>query len=276
MAKEPPRSFWNPNNLGPDLGYTQLKYNRGYTAAPMGTAGGGAGQRYANKHGLLYVFAETFNNARGARGWYTSFIHDQRDMNRATAIEYQNIVVANIKADIAAGGRQAVSTGRLVKVTENPRNRTSNEDHWGVGMVGYLDSSQAKYWRTQEEGTARAWKRSFIGDPLIGVWGGTIVGGKAGAPFTGAGANRSGKFRPFGRETRRRIASGMSKFGTPRPVRIARVTKEIDPMWAYRDAWAQIGGGRELAFRMLATVPGFTGSEVGAQRPRRALPRGQR
>lgn len=270
MAKAPPRSFWNPNRLGPSMGFTKLKYNRSYQEVPFGRAGGSHGHQYAAKHGALFIFAATYNNARGAKGWYTQFIEDQRQMNRDTALEYQEIVVRNITEDIAAGGRRAVSTGRLLNVTRDARNVKSSEDFWVVGIMPYLDTSQAKYWRTQEEGTQRAWKRSFIGDPLIGVWGGTIgpfAGGSAGPPFTSAGANRSGKFLPYKRELRRQIAMSGAQ--------VARVAHHIQPMWAYRDAWEQIGGSDELAYRMFATIPGLgPETEVGSHRHRPRYPRG--
>lgn len=246
---EPPPSEWNPNNLSASLGFTRLQYNRTYEEAPRSRAEGSHGQHYAGKFGFLYVYATTKNNGRGAMGRYTEWIHHQRQENQSMAEQYQRYVVKNMRAGIR---RPKVSTGRLLRVTGSTGNIGHSDDWWGVGNAMYLDRSQAKYWRTIEEGSARAWKRSFIGDPLVGVFGETMLDGRrAGPPFTRAGANRAGKFRPYPRAIRYDIVASGAK--------IARVKQHIKPMNAYRNAWKQMGGGREMAYVMTSRIPGVMG-----------------
>jgi hypothetical protein len=249
---------WNPSGLGPDLGYSQLKRNPNRASIRRGFEGPNR-RKYETERGMLYGYASTLNNGRRLNGTFTSMRYDQRAANEYSAKRMQDLVVANIEAKIAAGGRGNVSTGRLVKVTGDPQNIDSTTDFFGVGNPEYLDRSQAKYWRTQEEGTARVWKRSFIGDPLIGFWAGSLTGEwrgdrpVGGRPFTRAGMNRSGKFVPFSMN-RRKLAAFYDNERTKagQRSRIPRVRHHIEPMNAYKDAWAQLKRERNLLETMTA------------------------
>lgn len=97
------------------------------------------------------------------------------------AEEAQANVVAHIEESIT---RRSVSTGRLAKVTAAPENRYADQFGFGVGVVKYLDNSIAKYWRSFEEGSAKAWsdtpggRSSMVGMQLRGKFGGSITGWK--------------------------------------------------------------------------------------------------
>lgn len=248
--------------------YTTSPYVRptyGYTVSPnrrspqRGTVGGSHSKKYSHQHGFLYGYATTQNNARIA-GRFTPDNQEQRRVNADTAAEFQQLVVKNIGASIK---RPKVSSGRLLTATADEANAVSGVDYWGVGIPEYLDRSKAKYWRTIEEGTARVWKRSFIGDPLIGAWGYSVTGPhmserwgevmRASGKLEGAWqGSTGGKFRPWGKSERRRQALGISRFGGTgsRVHRIPRVGKEIEGMDAYVKAWKQIGGADEMLRRM--------------------------
>lgn len=120
---------------------------------------------------------------RDARGMFIS--RDARAITDAfdrLAQQAQANVVSNIESSIT---RRSVSTGRLVKVTASPRNRFADQFGFGVGVIDYLDKSETKYWRSFEEGSAKAWadtpggRSSMVGLQLRGQFGGSIVGWKA-------------------------------------------------------------------------------------------------
>lgn len=98
------------------------------------------------------------------------------------AQEAQANVVANIESSIT---RRSVSTGRLAKVTARQENRYADQFGFGVGVISFLDKSEAKYWRSFEEGSAKAWsetpggRSSMVGLQLRGRFGGSIMGWKA-------------------------------------------------------------------------------------------------
>lgn len=79
------------------------------------------------------------------------------------AEQAQANVVSNIQGGIR---RRSASTGRLLRVTAAAENRYADQFGFGVGVLRYLDKSEAKYWRTIEEGSARVWSRPFIGTQL--------------------------------------------------------------------------------------------------------------
>lgn len=98
------------------------------------------------------------------------------------AQEAQANVVSNIESSIK---RRSVSTGRLARVTADPKNRYADQFGFGVGVIDFLDKSMAKYWRSFEEGPAKAWAdtpggaSTMVGMQLRGRFGGTIIGWRA-------------------------------------------------------------------------------------------------
>jgi len=135
--------------------------------------------------------------------------------------------------------RKAVSTGRLLRVTADPKNRYASAFRLGVGVPHYLDTSQAKYWRTIEEGSAQAWKkRPFTSLELTGIFGATLSGwgakGPRGGPkFTLPGGATGGKFIP--------ILGKNPTFGRNKiPLRAFSPRHQIEAMdaygWAYRES----------------------------------------
>lgn len=142
-------------------------------------------------------------------------------VNRQIAQELQASVVANIQARIL---RPGASTNRLVRATAAKSNITVSGDRIGVGNEKWLNS-RALYWRTIEEGSAAVWKRPFIGTQLYPQ-------GPGKAPFPVA-RNQSPGLRTF---------SGDEK-GWMDGERWV-VKKEIEPMHAYADAFADFQPGR--------------------------------
>jgi len=131
--------------------------------------------------------------------------------------------------------RPGVSTGRLLRVTADPDNVFSTAFRVGVGVPSFLDRSRAKYWRTIEEGSAKAWKkRPFTSLELVGYFGGTLSrwgakGPHGGKPFTLPGSGTGGKFIP--------VLGENPTFGRRKiPLRPFHPTHEIEHMHAY--AWA--------------------------------------
>lgn len=116
--------------------------------------------------GLVHIDISELKNLRGARGRFTSALAEQRRRNGVEAELLKAQVVSLTASSIE---RQAASTGRLLKVTADPRN--AQYDNWsmGVGIPSFLDRSIAKYWRTFEEGSLGLWKHPFVGTQLMPV-----------------------------------------------------------------------------------------------------------
>lgn len=166
---------------------------------------------------------------RDARGRYIS-----RDP-KALKQEYMDLAFraqANVLSNMSTSyARPTAVTGRLEKVTADRRNRVYSDQGFGVGVVRFLDRSQAKYWRTIEEGSKKVWGergKSMIGMEIRGKFGGAMVGWResswgrrpvAGAPWGVSG----GLFAPIGK--------------MPPMV----IKKEIDPMHAYLRAYEGSG-----------------------------------
>lgn len=127
--------------------------------------------------GLIEVTLPELSGVRDAKGRFTGATSAMRQRNAEFATGLQARVVRNIEARIT---RRGVSTGRLLKVTADPRNAEYDTWRAGVGVVRFLDGSVAKYWRTFEEGSAATWSRgSMVGLQLRGQFGSSIVGFKA-------------------------------------------------------------------------------------------------
>lgn len=148
--------------------------------------------------------------------------------NRQLAIDLQGEIGRRIQNSIQ---RKAVSTGRLVRVTMDPKNRTSDRYFMSVGNEAFLDRSMAKYWRTIEEGSAATWtKRKFTTLPLQGFWGTNLGGWRTGPSGPWVTVNppyskgTGQMYHPF------RIGRG----GQPSPLPIFTPGHEIAPMNAYK------------------------------------------
>ena len=192
------------------------------------------------QYGTIFAIAWDIDPTRDARGRFTTFQRELIPLNRALSVELQEQVAGYIEGNIK---RPAVSTGRLVDATINPKNRVddySNISRWAVlvGRPQWLDESPAKYWRTIEEGSAEVYRggRGMVGLEIgPGKWGESIVGmyanawgaqPLAGPPWTKFGVNREGKLRPFSKKIAR--AKGL---------RPNTVKREIAPMNAYGTVW---------------------------------------
>lgn len=107
-------------------------------------------------------------NLRNKLGQFTSEgIGAQRSRNETVALNLQAEVVQRMKNRISFGKRASASTGRLLYATAASGNRRFDTWSMGVGVPKFLDSTQAKYWRTFEEGSLAVWKRPFIGTQLL-------------------------------------------------------------------------------------------------------------
>lgn len=139
-------------------------------------------------------------------------------------------VVANIASRLV---RPNASTGRLEKVTASSRNRVVQRDGlgFGVGVIDYLDKSEAKYWRTIEEGSKKVWGergKSMVGMEIHGKFGAEIVGWrdsswgprpKAGPPWN--------------------VQGGV--FQAIRKLPAVTIQNDIHPMHAYQDVYEGSG-----------------------------------
>jgi hypothetical protein len=163
--------------------------------------------------------------------------------NRTLAIRMKEKVATVINGSIV---RQHVKSGRLVKATLGAENSTFGFDHVGVGNPEYLDRSIAKYWRTIEEGSAKAWtKRSFLSLELQGIWGLNIgegrwnissrsnewasLGGKAEKAATTSRNMPTGR---IGQEMYMPFRKGRG--GGPSGLPVFHPKREIQPMGAYK------------------------------------------
>lgn len=113
--------------------------------------------------GLIKIRVPEVEGTRDARGRFTSAQTRMRDRNRELAQGIQAQVVDNIQARITW---RAESTGRLERITADPRNASYDTWHVGVGDEAFLDNSEAKYWRTFEQGSAQTWSHPFVGTRL--------------------------------------------------------------------------------------------------------------
>ena len=163
-------------------------------------------------------------------GRFTSAQSELYAQNRELAQILQYQVGRRIQNDLK---RPGVSTGRLLRVTMDPQNRTSDRYFMGVGREDFLNRSIAKYWRTIEEGSAATWtKRSFTSLPLQGFWGtnlGGFVNGPSGPWVTvnrpyGNGGRGQEMYQPF------RVGRGGKPSGLP----VFTPGHEIEPQHAYR------------------------------------------
>lgn len=199
-----------------------------------------------NRDQPLFVVFQTAGNpgllrlVRGGPVVFTQYQAEMARANKAWLEEMRTAVLANIQSRIL---RPSVSTGRLEQVTASPDNyifdQTNQTFGFSFGVPRFLNESQAKYWRTQEEGSKVVWRHPFVGTKLAGKWGETIVGfyenrwgtvPMAGAPFSRSGAGSGGKLRPVSTAWAQEHLKGKT---------LATVHREIRPMNAYADAWRE-------------------------------------
>lgn len=106
---------------------------------------------------------------RNERGQYTSAQSAQIQRNRLFSEFLREQVGRRMKNHISFGGRASASTGRLLRATLDDKNVVVTKEFVGVGVPDWLDRSQAKYWRTFEEGSAAVWSHAFVGTRLFSV-----------------------------------------------------------------------------------------------------------
>lgn len=118
---------------------------------------------------LVRIVLEDVAGFRDERGRYTSAQSAQLGRNRLFSEFLREQVGRRMKNHIAFGKRPSHSTGRLLRVTLDDKNVIVTKEFVGVGVPTWLDRSQAKYWRTFEEGSAAVWSKPFVGTQLVGV-----------------------------------------------------------------------------------------------------------
>lgn len=206
-----------------------------------------------NAPGFITGYARWNNIAqiRSVAGRFTSMQSQFAEANRRLATECQANAVEALRASIV---RPNVSTERLETAVAAAGDRYSDQFEWGVGVSAFLDQSQAKYWRTIEEGTLAVWKHPFTGTILRGTWGGSIAGSytnrwgvvpRGGPPIPVAAG---GKFIPVperkgGRSVYRPGTRGYQS--AEKRIGHAQgsvVGKEIEPHLFFRKGFEQLGG----------------------------------
>lgn len=101
--------------------------------------------------------------ARDERGRFLSAQTVSLDRNRRTAEILRFEAASGIASRLRRPGE---SSGRLERVTADPKNSSFDVSGVGVGNADFLDRSSAKYWRTFEQGSAATWRRPFVGTQL--------------------------------------------------------------------------------------------------------------
>lgn len=162
--------------------------------------------RQRGKAGFLIVETNAqvvMDNLRNELGqWEKS--NRAAEANKLLAKELATLVAAEQQKSLI---RRRVSSGRLKDALLDERNRKSNNSSFSVGVVSFLNKSDAKYWRQIDQGTNIHVGR-FVG---YGMWGSTVRGvtgpgrvwgemyDKAIGPFSyGSGSAREGEVAPTG------------------------------------------------------------------------------
>jgi len=174
------------------------------------------------KDSALFVVFQTAGNPgllRLTKGGPVVFTQYQAEMTRANRSWLDELRQATLDNQRDRFKRPSVSTGRLLKVTADPRNyifdQTNQTFGFSFGIPRYLNASIAKYWRTIEEGSGRVWKHPFKGTQ-IAIFDPSF-------PST--------KIRTVTKKSKARIkARGLPK---------VLVGHEIAPQNAYADAWRE-------------------------------------
>jgi hypothetical protein len=149
--------------------------------------------------------------------------------------------------------RKEVSTGRLIRATRDRRNRKTTNSSMEVGIAEFLDGvthvgryGRGGYHRLVEEGSAgTAYLGPMVskpdGIPLYGRW-------KPGEP-SGYGAPGDQKLYPFRYAKRAKLFEINKLKGDPY---IPYRDRDIEGMWAYRDAWDQVNPVAKVRARWAA------------------------
>ncbi len=175
-----------------------------------------------------------FIQPRDAQGRFAKFNQELRNVLEAEARQYQNEVADYIRTHKI---RTEDSTGRLENATRSAGNRQVRATHWRTGIPGYLNKSEAKYWRLIEQGSAGLYARGrgFRGTPLKlrpSGW----PGGRPFRSFTG----RGGLSRRNGRNANGTVNLRRGSLVAPNTY-LVYVKKEIRPMHAYRQVFSDNG-----------------------------------
>lgn len=187
-----------------------------------GSSGGDKGRDFRRTNGVLFASAGMKGSGslgRDARGHFTTFQNELYHINLKLALELQEMMAERLEAS-RVPSRRGVASGRLEAAILDRRNRFVHNFGFGVGVISWLDKSEAKYWRAIEVGT-----RQFVGNKLpFGIWGSTLTGAYggrssfgpyplAGPPWSATGAQRDGRLRPMGKTYayRHLVASGMAR-----------------------------------------------------------------
>lgn len=164
-----------------------------------------------------------FNQPRDPEGQFRAMSAEVERQLHSQAQEFQDEVASYIGSHIK---RPRDSTGRLANVTADSGNRTVAKTYWRVGIPGFLNRSQAKYWRTIEEGSLSTFRSGgFRGTPLKLSRGGAWPGGRP--------------FRSFSRNENRNFRGGHADLQGTRTWKLVIVKNEIQPMNAYQNTWRQ-------------------------------------
>lgn len=102
-------------------------------------------------------------SAPGLRGELGRYIEREKQSIAAARAENEKLArqfQSKVIDEVSVFNRRP-STGRLRKAMESNRNIFVDDSgqSWGFGNVNYLNRSQARYWRTIDEGSAATFKR---------------------------------------------------------------------------------------------------------------------
>jgi hypothetical protein len=107
-------------------------------------------------------FAFTTGDLFRVGGRYGTFQKEARIANKRLAANLQKTVARALRQGLV---RPRVSSGLLERVTLDSRNAIADQEGFGVGVIDFLDNSEAKYWLQIEEGSD-----VHLGQRLVGVW----------------------------------------------------------------------------------------------------------
>lgn len=199
-----------------------------YVSSAVGAAVGSQGTARRAHAGLIFFSMDTeaFVGAiRDKMGRFTKAQSQMAEVNRRLALELAEAVVEQLETSYE---RPGASTGRLAQAMMDSRNRRADQFGFGVGVISFLDESQAKYWRAIEQGTTH-----FLGKQLTGYW---LDGGEV-APF--GVPNPAGRFVPGSRKSAYEIlrAAGHTSREASRTKGIIKVP--IEPHRYLSEAWGE-------------------------------------
>ena len=219
-----------------------------YSLRKIGASTGPGGRAYRARSGMLYASASAdvgIERLNRIKGKFANTQGQIAEVNRRLAKVLVDLMIEELAQSIV---RPGVSTGRLARALEDPRNRRADQFGLGVGDPEFLDASQAKYWRAIELGT-----RKFVGKKIRGVWGDSLTGtyggrGKYGpypladSPFTAFGAGSGGRLRPMGRGAAYKALRASGGTGTRAQLGAVEgfIQRPIEPHLYMRNAWDRL------------------------------------